>query len=68
MNDLLKEWYWNLPANQQTHARKLIMELCGWTYDVFFNKVNGRTAISRSEMRLINQVANERVFSVPEVK
>jgi len=64
MNELFKNWFDKQPEDLQNFLRKLIRENCGWSRDVWFNKYWGRTDLTRPEMIMINEIAQEKIFNL----
>lgn len=58
-SEQFKRWFVMLPIMDAFPIRDQIKEKCGWSTQVWYNKINGVTRLSISEMTIIAQVAGK---------
>lgn len=67
-NIILKDWIENQPAKLIPYIKNQLYDNLSWTPDILYNKLSGRTAITRAECILINTIFNENIFTVQPVQ
>lgn len=61
-NNILADWYNQLPAAQQRVKKLEIVNKLGITTKTFYNKLNGKSKLSNAETAIIQQMIVEEVL------
>lgn len=64
-DETLKNWWITQgTANNQEIIKLQIRQVCGWSRNVWFNKLHGYTEISHLEKQAINKITKKQVFEI----
>lgn len=56
-NEAFRLYYVRLPLAEAQEFRTQIVEKCGWSRFIWFNKLHNITAITKAELQVITEIA-----------